>query len=61
VPEYWIVDLSARCLEIYRDPVPDRSAALGFRYPPPAVAGEDQTVPVWSLPGATVKVADILP
>lgn len=59
VPEYWIIDLADRCVEIYRNPVPDRSAPLGFRYPPPALAKDDQTIS--SLAGASLKVADLLP
>jgi Uma2 family endonuclease len=61
VPEYWIVDLSGRCVEIYRNPVPDSTAPLGFRYPPPTVAKEDQTLSPLALANAGIKVADLLP
>ena len=32
VPEYWIIDVDSRRIEVYRQPVEDRQAALGFRY-----------------------------
>ncbi len=61
VQDYWIVNLIARVLEVYRDPVPDPSAPCGWRYrsvttlAPPAVAG------LLALPSARVAVADLLP
>jgi Uma2 family endonuclease len=32
VPEYWIIDVNNRRVEVYRDPIPDDTARLGFRY-----------------------------
>lgn len=32
VPEYWIVDLNDRCLEVYTEPIPDSEAPWGFAY-----------------------------
>jgi Uma2 family endonuclease len=61
VQDYWIVNLIARVLEVYRDPGPDPSALYGWRYrsvatlPPSAVA-----VPL-ALPSAPITVADLLP
>lgn len=60
VPDYWIVNLVDRALEIYRDPGPDPSAAYGWRYrsveilSPPGVA-----VPL-ALPSTRLAVADLL-
>jgi Uma2 family endonuclease len=61
VEEYWIVDLADRCVEIYRNAVSDRSAVLGFRYPPPTVAKDTESVSPLALGGASVQVADLLP
>ncbi len=61
VQDYWIVNLIARVLEIYRDPVPDPSAPCGWRYrsvttlAPPAVAAP------LALPATRIAVADLLP
>ena len=32
VPEYWIVDVDRRCVEVYRNPVEDKTARYGYRY-----------------------------
>lgn len=61
VPEYWIIDLTDRCVEIYRNPVPDRSALLGFRYPPPTVLKADQFISAQALAGAQIRISDLLP
>jgi Uma2 family endonuclease len=61
VPEYWIVNLVDRVLEVYRDPEPDASAAFGWRYRtvsrlmPPATV----TPLAWST--QSVPVADLFP
>src|SRR6266571_5171323 len=58
VPDYWIVNLVDRLLEVYRDPRPDPSAAYGWRYRsmetrvPPALV-----VPL-ALPSTPIAVAD---
>jgi Uma2 family endonuclease len=61
LPEYWIVNLVERVLEVYRDPRPDPTASYGWRYrsvesvTPPAVI-----VPV-SLASVEIPVSDLLP
>jgi len=37
VPEYWIVDVNERSVEVYRNPTPDPTAVLGYRYMPPTI------------------------
>ncbi len=61
IPEYWIVNLVDRVLEVHRDPGPlaDRPADHGYRSirrisPPGSVA------PLFS-PAAHIRVADLLP
>jgi Uma2 family endonuclease len=61
VQEYWIVDLNDRCIEVYRNPVPDRTAPLGFRYPPPTVVKENESLAPLALPTANIKASDLLP
>jgi Uma2 family endonuclease len=61
IPEYWIVNLVDRVLEVYRDPDPEPAALCGWRYrsvgmlTPPAVV-----VPV-GLPSIQLTVSDLLP
>jgi Uma2 family endonuclease len=61
IQDYWIVNLVDRVLEIYREPIPDASAAYGWRYrgvmsisPPGAVA------PL-AFPSGRIAVGDLLP
>lgn len=61
IPDYWIVNLVDRVLEVYRDPGPEASAPYGWAYrsvdtlAPPAVL-----VPV-TFADIQVSVADLLP
>ena len=61
LPEYWLVNLVDRVLEVHRDPGPDPAAPFGWRYrvrhamSPPAVVTPSAISP------AAVRVADLLP
>jgi Uma2 family endonuclease len=61
VPDYWIANLIEGDLEVYRQPEPDASSALGWRYGlvarliPPAV------VAPLAFPAPRIAVADLLP
>lgn len=59
VQEYWIVNLTQRCIEIYRNATPD--AAGTPSYPPPILANEKDVIFPLAVPTASVKVADLLP
>jgi Uma2 family endonuclease len=54
IPEYWIVNLPARQLEVYRDPV-------GSRYRSVTVHSEHEAVTPLAAPHAFVRVSDLLP
>jgi Uma2 family endonuclease len=61
VPEYWIVNLSARVLEIYREPGSDDSALYGWAYRVALRLGPDEHVTPLAAPSARILVADFLP
>jgi len=61
VPEYWIVNLVDRILEVYRDPEPDASAAFGWRYRSVSRLAPAATVTPRAWSGFSVAVADLLP
>jgi Uma2 family endonuclease len=61
LPEYWLVNLPARRVEVYRDPAPDPAAPYGARYQTRQVFGEHETVSPLSAPQARIAVADLLP
>jgi Uma2 family endonuclease len=61
IADYWVVDLNNRQLIVFRDPQPDPSARLGFRYLQRVQLGSSDLVSSLALPAAVVKVADLLP
>ena len=59
--EYWILNLEERVLEVYREPVGDRSAVFGWRYSRrDNLTGSATVGPLWA-PNARVRVTDLLP
>ena len=60
VPEYWIVNLIDRVVEVYRDPGPDASAAHGWRYRSVMRLGSAATVEPVALSSARIHIADLL-
>jgi Uma2 family endonuclease len=61
VPEYWIVNLVDRILEVYRDPEPDASAAFGWRYRTVSRLTPPATVAPLAWSSQSVAVTDLLP
>lgn len=61
LPDYWIVNLADRVLEIYRQPMAEASAAFGWRYASTVVLGPESVAAPLAAPGAVVLVADLLP
>lgn len=61
IPDYWILNLPGRVLEVYRRPVPDITQQYGFRYEEVTEYTETQTVSPLAAPGALIAVADLLP
>jgi Uma2 family endonuclease len=58
--DYWIVNLTERRLEIYREPAPDADAAFGWRYRSVVVPAGDAWVFPLAQPTARARVADLL-
>jgi Uma2 family endonuclease len=61
IPDYWLLNLNDRRLEIRRNPVPDQSQALGFGYADIMILAETDSVEPLRAPGAAIAVADLLP
>ena len=61
VPEYWILNLTERHLEVYRDPKPVAKARFGWRYETVERLGPGRSVSSLALPSASFAVADLLP
>lgn len=61
LPDYWVLDLVGRALEVYREPVPDASAPFGWRYGRREMLDAHATIAPLAAPSARVRVADLLP
>lgn len=60
-PEYWILDLVARTLEVHRSPTPAPAAPYGWDYAAVDVLGAGDTVSPLAAGHASIAVLDLLP
>ena len=61
LPDYWIVNLAERTLEVYRDPGPDPAAPFGWRYRRASVVGPGAAVAPLARPDRPIEVDDLFP
>jgi Uma2 family endonuclease len=61
VPEYWIVNLVDRVLEVHREPSRLDDARRRWGYRSVQTLGPDAAVGPPAAPGARIPVADVLP
>jgi Uma2 family endonuclease len=61
ITDYWIVNLLDQTLEVYRDPGPDPAASFAWRYRSVEVRRREAAVSPLALPGANIRVSDLLP
>jgi len=61
VPDYWILNLVERVLEVYRDPVPDPSAPHGWHYRSMTTLTPSDVVTPLAAPSRPIAVSDLLP
>jgi Uma2 family endonuclease len=61
VPDYWIVNLVERVLEVYREPVPSVDTPFGWRFGTLLRLGPTDAVSPLAAPRARIPVADLLP
>ena len=60
-PEYWIVNLIDRVLEVRREPQPEPSAPYGWDYALVDALGPTERVAALGAPGVEILVGDLLP
>jgi Uma2 family endonuclease len=61
IEDYWIVNLNANRLEVYRQPVADDSQPFGHRYADVKIFAAADIITCLAFPKAQIKVADLLP
>ena len=61
IPEYWVLNLRDRRLEVFREPFPQPETPFGYGYRHLTVFLPDDEVAPLCKPEAKVKVTDLLP
>jgi Uma2 family endonuclease len=61
VRDYWVLNLTNRTLEIFRDPAPSRDAPRGFAYRTHTVYTTDLTVLPLERPDVAIAVSSLFP
>jgi Uma2 family endonuclease len=61
LPDYWVLNLVDRVLEVYREPAPDASAPFAWRYARRQVFDAASQVTPLAAPGSSIPVARLLP
>ena len=61
IPEYWVVNLLDRRLEVHRDPVPMPGQLYGYGYQTCTHSVAADVVAPLAVPQGAIKVADLLP
>jgi Uma2 family endonuclease len=61
LPDYWVLNLVDRVLEVYREPAADASAPFGWRYARRAVFDASARVTPLAAPGSSIAVSQLLP
>ncbi len=60
IPEYWIVNLKERVLEVYRYPIPLEEAVFGYGYKVREILRPEEKVSPLVMPEAEIAVSDLL-
>lgn len=61
IADYWVLDLEARELTVFRDPREHAESPFGWRYTQTTVLDESQSVSPLAQTGAELRVAEMLP
>ncbi len=61
VPEFWIININERVLEVYREVVPMRVRAFGYYYAQVTTYTEEDAVSPLAVPDAVIAVSELLP
>lgn len=61
IPEYWILNLQDRVLEVHREPAPMAEQPFGHHYRSVTRYAEGESIAPLAAPGAAIRVADLIP
>ncbi len=61
LPDYWVLNLVDRVLEVYREPAPDPAAPFGWRYARTEMFDAAARATPLAAPGSGIPVSQLLP
>ncbi len=61
IADYWVIDVNAGALHVFRHPVADAAAPRGFRYDSVQVLKRGESVTPLAEPTQAISVAELLP
>jgi len=61
IPDYWVLNLVDRCVEVHRAPIPMPGQPYGYGYRTRTQYFANDTVTPLAAPSGTIRVADLLP
>jgi Uma2 family endonuclease len=61
LPDYWVLNLIDRVLEVYREPVADSTAPFGWRYARGEVLDVSARVAPLAAPTSAISISQLLP
>lgn len=61
VPDYWIVNLAERVIEVYRQPAPASRTRYGYAYQSQQVYRPDENLAPLASPESAIPVTELLP
>lgn len=61
IPDYWIVNLIDRCVEVHRRPVTGATSVDGFRYGDVRLCTVGESIAPLAMPQVSIAVSDRLP
>jgi len=61
LPDYWVLNLIDRVLEVYREPVADSAAPFGWRYSRGEILDASGRVTPLAALGSSIPVSQLLP
>ncbi len=61
IPEFWLINLIDKCVEVYRKPVKDRVQVFGYKYSSCRILRSGDSISPLCLPGVKIAVKELLP
>ena len=61
IPEYWVIDVNALQLHVFRDPITDAESPRGFKYASVQVLNPTVRIAPLTAPESSILVGDLLP